>query len=48
MVINILDGEIEEGVRQNRWTLICGFPTNVESLVEFERKVSLVLSPSEP
>ncbi|EAQ91197.1 predicted protein [Chaetomium globosum CBS 148.51] len=47
MVVNILDGEIEEGARQNRWTLICGFPSNVESLVEFERKVSLVLPPSE-
>lgn len=43
LVVNILDRKVEEGARQGRWTLICGFPTNVESLVEFERKVRLVL-----
>ena len=48
LVVNILDRKIEEGARQDRWTLICGFPTNVESLIEFERKVRLVLPPSEP
>ena len=45
LVVNILDGKIEEGVRQGNWTLICGFPANIESLVEFERKVRLA-SPS--
>lgn len=45
--INILDHKIQEDARQGRWTLVCGFPANVDSLVEFERKVRLVLPPSE-
>ena len=43
LVVNILDGKIEEGARQGRWTVIFGFPANIESLVEFERKVRLTL-----
>lgn len=48
LVVNILDDKIEEGARQDRWTLICGFPANLESLVEFEKKVRFPLPPFEP
>ncbi|KAK4119955.1 hypothetical protein N657DRAFT_580845 [Parathielavia appendiculata] len=48
LVVNILDMKIEEGARQDRWTLICGFPANMESLVEFQRKVKLISPLSKP
>lgn len=41
LVVNILDRSIKQGARQGRWTLICGFPANMESLIEFQRKVRL-------
>lgn len=41
LVISLLERKIEEDVEKRGWSLVCGFPTSMDQLLEFERKVSM-------
>ena len=44
LVISLLESNIEEGLENRGWSLVCGFPKSKDQLLEFERKVSIIPS----
>jgi len=41
LVISLLETKIKEGIEERGWSLVCGFSTSMDQLLEFERKVSM-------
>ncbi|KAF2256579.1 P-loop containing nucleoside triphosphate hydrolase protein [Trematosphaeria pertusa] len=40
LAISLLEAKINKGVREGKsWSLVCGFPKNMEHLIEFQEKV---------
>ena len=41
LVISLLERKIEEGIAEQGWSLVYGFPETMDQFLEFEREVSM-------
>ena len=42
LAVSLLESKIEEGIKEQGWSLVCGLPKSKDQLLEFERKVSMI------